>query len=411
MTRYEELAEQYGTPLYVYDLDCITEARRDLRAVLPDEVEVYYALKANPHPQVAGALREGNGPECRAEISSVGELAAALAAGYRAADCLYTGPGKTDAELDEAIGKGVGTFSVESYTDLQHIGAAALRHETVARCLLRINSATASATTSIRMTGTPSQFGIDSETLADAAPDLLAVPGARVVGMHFFPLSNARDEDSLIGEFQHAIETAARLAADHGIPLEFLDIGGGFAHPYGVPGDRPVYRQLRAALTAALDAHLPGWREGAPQIAVETGRYQVGGSGALLSRVVNTKVSRGRKFVVLDAGINTFGGLSGLGRLLPVAVEPETTGSADALELDDVASLAGPLCTPGDLLGRDIPLPRLEPGDLVTVPNAGAYGVTASLLMFLGRPAPVEVVLQDGRVVSASRLEHHRSPA
>ncbi|QQM45070.1 type III PLP-dependent enzyme [Streptomyces liliifuscus] len=411
MTRYEELAEQYGTPLYVYDLDRITEARRDLRTALPDEVEVYYALKANPHPQVAGALRDDNGPECRAEISSVGELAAALTAGYRAADCLYTGPGKTDTELDEAIGKGVRTFSVESFTDLQHIGAAALRHDTVARCLLRINSATASATTSIRMTGTPSQFGIDSETLADATPDLLAVPGTRVVGMHFFPLSNARDEDSLIGEFQHTIETAARLAADHGIPLEFLDIGGGFAHPYGAPGDRPVYRQLRAALTAALDAHLPRWREGAPQIAVETGRYQVSGSGALLSRVVNTKVSRGRKFVVLDAGINTFGGMSGLGRLLPVAVEPETTGAADAVELDDVASLAGPLCTPGDLLGREIALPRLEPGDLVTVPNAGAYGVTASLLMFLGRPAPVEVVVQDGRVVSASRLEHHRSPA
>nr|UHH90024.1 VicO [Streptomyces parvus] len=410
MKRYEELAEQYGTPLYVYDLDRVAEARRDLRTALPDEVEVYYALKANPHPQVAGALRDDHGPRCRAEISSVGELAAALAAGYPADECLYTGPGKTDGELDEAIGKGVRTFSVESLSDLRHIGAAAQRHDTVARCLLRINSATATATTSIRMTGTPSQFGIDSETLTDTAADLLAVPGTRVVGMHFFPLSNARDEESLIGEFRHTIESAARLAEEHGIPLELLDIGGGFAHPYGAPGPRPVYGELRAGLTAALDAHFPSWREGTPRIAVETGRYQVSGSGALLTRVVNIKVSRGRKFVVLDAGINTFGGMSGLGRLLPVAVEPETTG-AGTLELDDVASLAGPLCTPGDLLGREVPLPRLEPGDLVTVPNAGAYGVTASLLMFLGRPAPVEVVLQGGRVLSASRLEHHRTPA
>ncbi|MFI1019118.1 type III PLP-dependent enzyme [Streptomyces sp. NPDC020965] len=411
MNQYEELADQYGTPLYVYDLDRVAEARHDLRTSLPDEVEIYYALKANPHPQVAGALRSGEGRECRAEISSVGELAAALTAGFRASEILYTGPGKTDGELDEAIGKGVKTFCVESLTDLQHVGAVALRHGVVADCLLRINSATASATTSIRMTGTPSQFGIDSETLVDAMPELRAVPGTRITGLHFFPLSNARDEASLIGEFRHTIAYAAGLAEETGLTLEFLDIGGGFAHPYGAPGERPVYRELRTELAAALDEHFPHWREGAPRIAVETGRYQTSGAGTLLTRVVNIKVSRDRKFVVIDAGINTFGGMSGLGRLLPVAVEPEYTGSAEATELTDVASLAGPLCTPGDILGREIRLPELAPGDLVTIPNAGAYGVTASLLMFLGRPAPVEVVLKGGKVVSASRLEHHRTPA
>lgn len=403
MTRYDALARRFGTPLYVYDLDRVTAARDDLFAALPESFDVFYALKANPHPEVAGALREAPGRACRAEISSTGELAAALAAGYAAADCLYTGPGKTEGELDEAIGSGVRTFSAESATDLARIGSVAVRHGVVAECLLRVNSASASARTSIRMTGTPSQFGFDSETLPEVLPALRDTPGTRLAGAHFFPLSNAKDEASLVAEFEHTIALAARLRDEHGLPLDFLDIGGGFSVPYAVPGDRAVYHGLRGGLEAALDRHLPTWRVGTPRIACESGRYLVGDSGTLLSSVVNTKESRGRSFVVLDAGINTLGGMSGLGRLLPVAVEPEEDSPAAV-----TASLVGPLCTPGDVLGREIKLPSLAPGDTVAIPNTGAYGATASLLTFLGRPAPAEAVVRGGEVVSVTRLRYER---
>jgi len=401
--RYTELAERFGTPLFVYDLDEIEAARRELFEALPEGFELFYALKANPHAGVAEAMRQGDGRACRAEISSTGELRTALAAGFAAEECLYTGPGKTPAELDDAIRLGVRVFSTDSETDVRHVGAAALAQGVAADCLLRINSATASATTSIRMTGTPSQFGFDSETLADVLPALRAVEGVRIAGMHFFPLSNAKDEDSLVREFQHTIELAAGLSESLDIPVRFLDIGGGFAVPYAAPGDRARYPKLRGELEASLDVHFPDWRWGNPRLACESGRFLVGGSGTLLSRVSNIKVSRGRKFVILDAGINTFGGMSGLGRLLPVAVRP------DGQEVMESASLVGPLCTPGDILGREIGLPALAPGDLVTIPNAGAYGPTASLLMFLGRPAPVEVVVRGDEIVSASRIEHHRS--
>jgi diaminopimelate decarboxylase len=400
VNRHAELAAQFGTPLYVYDLDEVDAARRELFDALPDEFELFYALKANPHPELVARLREGG---CRAELSSTGELAAALSAGFDGRDCLYTGPGKTAGELAEAVRHGVRTFSTDSVTDVHRVGAAARRFGAVADCLIRVNSTSASATTtSIRMTGTPSQFGFDSETLAEVLPRLRQVPGARIAGMHFFPLSNARDEASLIGEFQHTIELAATLAQELDIPLRYLDIGGGFTVPYAVPGERGSYPKLRSELEAALDIHLPGWRAGAPTIACESGRFLVGACGTLVAQVSNVKVSRGRKFVITDAGINTFGGMSGLGRLLPVSVRVEPG------EHVEPASLVGPLCTPGDVLGRQIPLPELGPGDLVSIPNAGAYGPTASLLMFLGRPAPAEVVVSDGRVVSASRIEHHR---
>ncbi|MEU6883114.1 type III PLP-dependent enzyme [Streptomyces sp. NPDC046712] len=407
MTRYADLAERYGTPLYVYDLDRVEAARDDLFAALPEEFELFCAVKANPHPEVLRALREGSDRACRAEISSTGELAAALTAGFDAGECLYTGPGKTDGELDEVLAKGVRMFSVESLTDLQHIGAAATRLGIVAEALLRINSVSASATTSIRMTGAPSQFGIDSETLADLMPGLRAVEGVRLAGAHFFPLSNARDEDALIGEFRNTIAVAAAMFAETGIEPRFLDIGGGFSAPYAVPGQRPVYTRLRAALQEALDEHFPRWRQGFPTVACESGRYLVGDSGSLLAGVVNIKESRGRTFVILDAGINTFGGMSGIGRLLPVAVSPDPEG-ADTGDWRK-ASLVGPLCTPGDVLGRDVKLPPLDGGDVIEIPNAGAYGPTSSLLMFLGRPAPVEAVVRGDDVVSVSRIEHIRT--
>ncbi|WP_380283498.1 type III PLP-dependent enzyme [Kitasatospora purpeofusca] len=404
--RYRELAARYGTPLYVYDLDRIAEGHRALADSVPEGIELYYALKANPHPEVARALREGSDRPCRAEISSTGELDAALAAGYEAGECLYTGPGKTPAELEYALGRGVRMFSVESYTDLQHVGAAALRLGAVARCLLRINSAgTKAATTGIRMMGKPSQFGIDSETLPELMPLLTSVPGTEVVGAHFFTMSNAVDEAGLVGEFERTVRDAVRLAEEVGLPLEFLDIGGGFSSPYAVPGERAEYPKLAAELERILDLHLPRWRTGTPHLAVESGRYLVGGGGFMLSGVVNVKDSRGNRFVILDAGINTLGGLSGLGRLLPAAVQ------LDGEEPQDVASLVGPLCTPGDSLGRNVRLPLLEPGDVIVVPNVGAYGVSASLLGFLSRPAPVEVVLRGDEVVSATRLEFTRAEA
>lgn len=405
MSRYQALAERFGTPLYVYDLDEIEAARQQLTDALPEEFTLFYALKANPHPGLVRALREGEGRHCRPEISSTGELESALAAGFRGEDCLYTGPGKTAGELDEAIRLGVRVFSTDSVSDVRHVADAALANGVTADCLLRVNSATASATSSIRMTGTPSQFGFDSETLADVVPELRTVEGVRITGMHFFPLSNAKDEESLVGEFRHTIELAARLQQELDLPLRFLDIGGGFTVPYAVPGSRGTYPKLRGELAAALDTHFPLWRTEGPEIACESGRYLVGASGTLVASVSNVKVSRGRKFVILDAGINTFGGMSGLGRLLPVAVGTESG------ECVESASLVGPLCTPGDILGREIDLPALAAGDLVTIPNAGAYGPTASLLMFLGRPAPTEVVVRGDTVLSVSRIEHSRSYA
>jgi diaminopimelate decarboxylase len=401
MSRYEDLAAEFGTPLYVYDLDEVEAARKQLFDQLPEPFELFYALKANPHPDLLAALRSGEGRRCRAEISSTGELANALAAGFAGSDCMYTGPGKTFGELREAMSLGVRMFSTDSVTDVQHVGAVATELGITAEVLLRVNLATASAGSGIRMTGTPSQFGFDAERLPEELPQLRRVDGVTIAGMHLFPLSNTADEEALVGEFQNTIAGAAALSEQLDLPLRYLDIGGGFSVPYGVPGGRASYPKLRQELEVALDTHFPEWRQGTPQLACESGRYLIGASGTLLAGVTNVKVSRGSKFVILDAGINTFGGMSGLGRLLPVQV------GTDA-ETTQTVSLVGPLCTPGDTFGRAVKVPDLAPGDVVRIPNVGAYGPTASLLMFLGRPSPTEVVVRGDEIVSVSRLDHSR---
>jgi diaminopimelate decarboxylase len=406
MADHHDLAERFGTPLYVYDLDRVAASYRDLRNSLPAGSALLYSLKANPHPDVARALRQAEGsPPCRAEVSSAGELAVALEAGFAPAECLYTGPGKTEGEVADAIAKGVRHFSIESLSDLERAGGVALRFGTVLDCLLRINPVSATAPASIRMMGRPSQFGIDSETLRAGLPMLRSVPGTRLIGAHFYTLSNAADEQSLIGELCQSVATAARYHTELGLSMQVIDIGGGFGAPYAVPGERPVYDRLRAELERTLDRHFPHWRSGTPQLVCESGRYLVGDCGELITSVINIKESRGHKFVILDAGINTLGGMAGLGRLMPLAVKLDgQPGPADT----ESVTLVGPLCTPGDVLARKVQLPRLEPGDTITVPNVGAYGATASLLLFLGRPLPHEVIVRGGEVLSVSQLQVHR---
>jgi diaminopimelate decarboxylase len=383
------LLERYGSPLYVYQLDRVDAALADLRAALPSPSTVYYSVKANPHPELVRALHTAG---CRIEVSSAGEVTTTVAAGVPAAHCLYTGPAKTAAEIELALRHGVRSFSVESTVDLERVSQGAVAAGVIARCLVRVNTPAAGAT-ALRMTGVASQFGTGLATLLAGRP--WGAPGVEIAGAHFFPLSNARDEESLLAEFHGSIAAAARLR-DTGWPLSVVDLGGGFAAPYAMPGERPVYASLRPKLESTLDELLPGWRSGDPAVAFESGRYLVGDCGTL----VCTAMERKGDFLVLDSGINHLGGIGGLGRILRPAATPNPA-DPDGTR----STIAGPLCTPADIVGRDVVIGHVNPGDPVVFPNVGAYGLTASLLGFLSRPAPAEVVLRGSTVISTTRLE------
>ncbi|MFD5076458.1 type III PLP-dependent enzyme [Streptomyces sp. NPDC058371] len=387
-----DTAERFGTPVYTYDLAELRRRSVDLRSSLPDFAGLYYSLKANPHPLVVAELRRAG---CRAEVSSAGELGAALEAGHRPEDILYTGPGKSLTELTQALTEGVTTFSCESAAELRRLGLAAASARQRAKVLLRLQPPLGSKA-GLSM-GDGRQFGFTVEDALRACADLPA--GVELRGCHVYLGSQLPDTDALLEAFARAKDTVELVSRAARTPLDVVDLGGGFPWPYATAGSGAELTGLRAG----LDKLLSTWDTGpAPQVYFEAGRRLVASAGHLLTTVLDVKQRPEGTIVVLDAGINVLGGMSGLGRVLRPAAGFENLSAGDDRE-PVTADVVGPLCTPLDRLSVRATLPQPREGDLLSVPNVGAYGLTASLTRFLSRPPVTEVVHDGGRLIGASR--------
>ncbi|WP_326952484.1 type III PLP-dependent enzyme [Amycolatopsis sp. NBC_01286] len=387
------------TPAYVYDLAEVRRNHRRLDEALPAGTGLLYSLKANPHPDVLATLREAG---ARPEVCSSGELRAALEAGWAGEQVLYTGPAKRDAEITAALRAGVREFSVDSpyaITQLDRLAGEAGVH---ARYLLRVNDDQPVPGQGLAMTGVPSQFGADTGWILAEPARFAGGAHAEASGLHLYMGTNLTQVDDLLGQFGRALDTAARLQealASHGVRFRTLDLGGGFGAPFAKEGTAGELPGLREGLEALLGEKVPGWREQGPEVVFESGRYLVGTAGTLVTAVLDVKRSQGKDIVVLESGINHLGGMSGMRRLPPL--NPHLLGPAGPPALD--ALVAGPLCTPLDTWTRNGKLPELSPGDLVAVPNVGAYGLYASLIAFLGHPLPAEVVVDGDRPGTPAR--------
>lgn len=397
LSNAKSLAASYGTPLYVYDLNEVEQRLGELRSFLPEGASIYYSLKANPLPAIVSALVERG---AAAEVSSPGELEAALSAAAPPDGILYTGPGKTCGEIKQALDAGVTFFSCESAGDYTRIAQAAAAARKRVRLLLRINPSK-SPGAGLTMSGVSSQFGIEEDDLALLAGQLRATEGhVDVVGFHLYYGTQVAPADALEQSFRSGVEISGRLARAFGIELRVLDLGGGFSWPFAKRGKNPELANLKSCVPAFVrDAGLRDVR-----LCFESGRYLCASSGTLLTTVVDVKTSKGRKFVVTDAGVNALGGMSGLGRIMAPQLDVEPVSVASPGGPHAEASIVGPLCSPLDYLARNTLVPDLRPGDVIGIPNVGAYGVTASLGNFLSRPYPLEVAHRGGRVVGVYQL-------
>ncbi|MEU5637595.1 type III PLP-dependent enzyme [Streptomyces rishiriensis] len=404
----DDVLTRLPTPAYVYDLAEVRRNHDALVEALPGGAGLYYSLKANAHPRLLAVLRERG---ALPEVCSTGELQAALTAGWPAADVLYTGPGKRDEEIGHALRLGVRTFSVDSPYAIGQLDRLAGRAGVAARCLLRVNDDQPVPGQGLAMTGVASQFGADTRWVLDR-PELFASrPHAEVTGLHLYMGTNLGEVDALVGQFTRSLHTAKTLTAalaGHGTRIRVLDLGGGFGAPFATQGERIDLSGLRPRLTALLDAELPARHTDGTRVVFESGRYLVGTAGVLLTAVLDVKRSHGKDVVVLESGINHLGGMSGLRRL--PALNPRlvphgarTDADGDGGPLRDTL-VTGPLCTPLDTWARAAKLPALAPGDLLAVPNVGAYGLSASLVAFLGHPLPAEAVVDGDRPGAAPEI-------
>jgi diaminopimelate decarboxylase len=349
-------------------------------------VVLHYAMKANPFPPlVAHLVARVDG----IDVASAGELEVALGAGADPVEVSFAGPGKRDEELQRALEAGI-LVNVESFREIELLGALSQRRGARARVAVRVNPDYELKSSGMKMGGGPKQFGIDAEEVPHALERIAALPLA-FEGFHIFGGSQNLRPEAICESQTQALALAQRLSASAPAPVRVLNIGGGFGIPY-FPGEQPldlapIGEHLRR-LVSDTRRTLPKAR-----LVVELGRYLVGEAGLYVCRVLDRKVSRGQVFLVTDGGLHHQLAASGnFGQVLrknyPVVIGNRVAGGEREL-----ASVVGPLCTPLDLLADRMELARAGPGDLVVVFQSGAYGLTASPTAFLSHPAPAEVLV------------------
>lgn len=387
------IASRFGTPLFVYDAGIMEAQLKRLCAALPDRFEICYSVKANPNVAV---LRHFLVLGCGLEIASAGEYHAALAAGCPPTRIIFAGPGKTEQELELVLAKGIGEIHVESSVELDRIVRLSRRLGVRATVALRINPTGESQGGAMRMGGKPAPFGVDEELALGMVEQMEASPVLDFAGIHLFAGTQILDHEVLLTQYRRGIELARTLAMRLQRPLATVDFGGGLGIPY-FANEQPLNLVgLREGLKALmLTIQSDPWFNGT-RFLVEPGRFLVGESGIFVSSVTDVKVSRGKRFVILNGGMNAH--LAASGNLGQTIKRNYPIGVLNKLEVLSTVTVdvVGPLCTPLDTLGRNVELPQPAAGDLIGVFQSGAYGLTASPVNFLSHPSPAEVLVEHG---------------
>ncbi len=394
------LAERFGTPAYVYDLDVVTRQVEELRTALPERFDLAYAVKANPNLAV---LRHLAAMGLGADVASGGELRHAVRAGFEPMRVVMTGPGKRDEELAAALEAGLRVVTVESVGELRRLARLAEGLGRRQRVLLRAAVTEAARLERVRLVGDDGagKFGMDMADLRTAAAEAAASPWLEPIGLHAFGASNVTDALALASHAEAAVDTARTLAAGAGFELGLVDVGGGLGIPYEAHEpelDVAALGTRLATLCARMDAD-PTTR--GARLLLEPGRFIVGPAGAYLTRVLERKEVGGHHVVIVDGGIHHVLRPALVGQEHRVRVLTGAAASSSSGPNRFPVTVAGPLCSGLDVFAQAAVMALPDPGDLLAVLDVGAYGATESMPLFLSHPMPPEVAVRGGEAWAA----------
>lgn len=362
-----KLAENLRTPFYYYDKRLLGRTLDEVnKCIAGKPVKVHYAVKANGNPEILKFIASaGFGADC----VSGGEVCAALEAGFKPEDIFYAGVGKTDAEILLGLEKGIGCFNVESIEELEIISSLAHEGGYVANVALRVNPNIDAHTHHYITTGLEeNKFGIDLTLLDKAVERAMGSLSLNLVGLHF----HIGSQITTMAPFVVLCERINALKTKYeekGIKFKIINVGGGLGIDYEAPDTNPIpdFKEYFDTLLANLDL------EAGQQLHCELGRSIVAQCGSLISRVVLVKNGIGRKFIIVDAGMNDL--------LRPALygahhnIENLSAGIDSCREVYDVV---GPICESSDVFGKEESLPSTKRGDLIAFRSAGAYGESMS---------------------------------
>lgn len=394
----EQIAQQHGTPLYVYSAGTILDHYRRLRDALSGlDHLICYAVKANSNRAILRLLvNEAAG----FDIVSGGELYRVIAAGGDPARCTFAGVGKSREEIEYALAQGVSCFNVESEAELDYINRIAAGKSVRAPIALRVNPDVDAATHKYISTGrSENKFGIALERVASVYEAASGMANITIRGVQMHIGSQITDAQPFADAIAKVAPLVRALRERHSI--EFLSIGGGMGIVYQssfASGRGDWWRDetdpdAQRALTIDdyAAAILPALRDLGVRILLEPGRLLVGNAGVLLTRVRYLKQAEHKKFVIVDAGMNDLIRPALYGsyhEIVPVRQAAEPTR--------EPVDVVGPVCESGDFFAQDRELPQFHEGDLAAIMSAGAYGfVMAS--NYNSRPLPAEVLVEGER--------------
>jgi diaminopimelate decarboxylase len=392
-----DLAQQFGTPLYVYSRAAILENAQAYQAHAPQETLVCFAVKANGNPAILRLLAAAG---LGADVTSGGELFLALQAGFAPEKIIYSGVGKLRHEIDAALAAQIRALHVESVMELEQIAAIASQRQQAAPIGVRVNPDIHVEThPAIRTGAAQHKFGVAPETAVTLLHHAAQHPWLKPVGLAAHLGSQIHETAPFNAAANFLVALADELASG-GIRLDYLDVGGGLGVAYERERWKVKSETIGEWVTAvATPIHTAGYG-----LVVEPGRSIVAAAGVLLTQVVYTKVQGEKEFAIVDAAMNDLIRptlYNAHHEILPVHARrtPEVRHTYD---------IVGPICETGDFLARERPFPLLSPGDLLAVCHAGAYGFAMSS-NYNGRLRPAEVLVDgdDAHLIRQRQTYEH----
>ncbi|WP_456489337.1 diaminopimelate decarboxylase [Caminibacter pacificus] len=378
MIDFKYLAQKYDTPLYVYDFNHFTQQYNALKNAFKARKSIIaYAVKANSNLSVIRHFANlGSGADC----VSIGEVKRALLAGVDKYKIIFSGVGKRDDEIKEAIQKDILMINVESEAELKRVDAIAKELGKVARISIRVNPNIDPKTHPYISTGLhENKFGVDIETAKGMYIFAKKSENLNPVGIHFH-IGSQLTELEPIREASEIVANLVRSLKAINVDIKFFDIGGGLGIKYKDEELIKPYDYAQAILStlSGLDV----------TIICEPGRFMVGNGGWFLTKVLYEKVNGDKRFVIVDGAMNDL-------------IRPSLYNAYHKIEvLNDnkeisKANIVGPICESGDFFAKDIDVPKTNPGDLIVIHSAGAYGFTMAS-NYNTRPRAAEIAIEDG---------------
>jgi diaminopimelate decarboxylase len=384
--RLSDLAQEHGTPLFVYAKGAMLSALAAYqRGFAGRKVQICYAMKANP---ALGVIQVFVDAGCGFDIVSGGDMDRVLAAGGQADKIIFSGVGKTRAEMRRALEAGIGCFNVESEAELEVLSEVALSMGLCAPVSIRVNPNVDPKTHPYISTGLKgSKFGVAHERVVPTYLRAAKLAGVRVVGIDCHIGSQITQEEPYLDAVDRMLDLVEAIEAA-GVPLHHIDFGGGLGINYN-DDTPPAADQLWANILAKLDARGFGER----QLMIEPGRSLVGNAGVCLTEVLYLKPGEQKNFCIIDAAMNDLprpAMYQAFHQIVPLRPRAETPGNWDVV---------GPVCESGDWIGHDRAL-AARPGDLLAVLSAGAYCMSmASNYNSRGRAAEILVEGDQARLI------------